>query len=248
MTNSFLLWPVLQNIVNATLTTPAGLPTASIDPWKLVMDAHWVVQGVMLLLLVASVASWTVIFWKTAFLGAAAKTNKKFNEAFWTAGSMDAAVRASKATPDAGLTRIFEAGLHEFNQINSLKLDRQDTLDLIESNVSRAMAKATRTEIETIQRFNGLLANIASSAPFIGLFGTVWGIMTAFIDINIKGSSSLATVAPGIAEALIATALGLFAAIPAVLFFNHFVARGKSFSNLMNGFSSDFLNTAKRSV
>jgi len=248
MTNSFLLWPLLQNIVNATGSAPAGAPGASIDPWKLVWDAHWVVQGVMLLLLAASIASWTVIFWKAAFLGNAAKSNKKFNEAFWTAGSMDAAIRASKATPDAGLTRIFEAGLHEFNQINSLKLDRQDTLDLIESNVSRALSKATRIESDNIQRFNGLLANIASSAPFVGLFGTVWGIMTAFIDINIKGSSSLATVAPGIAEALIATAMGLFAAIPAVLFFNYFVAKGKSFTTTMNGFSSDFLNTAKRSI
>ena len=248
MTNSFLLWPILQNIVNATGNTPAVVPGASIDPWKLVLDAHWVVQGVMLLLLISSIASWTVIFWKAAFLGSAAKSNKKFNEAFWTAGSMDAAIRASKATPDAGLTRIFEAGLHEFNQISGLKLERQDTLDLIESNVARALAKATRIEADSIQRFNGLLANIASSAPFIGLFGTVWGIMTAFIDINIKGSSSLATVAPGIAEALIATAMGLFAAIPAVLFFNYFVAKGKNFSTMMVGFSSDFLNTAKRSI
>ncbi len=182
------------------------------------------------------------------YLRASARENKKFHDAFWAAGSLDAAVRASKAHPSAGLTRVFEAGLHEFNQINSLSLKRDETLDLIETNVTRALQKATKHESESISRFNGLLANIASSAPFIGLFGTVWGIMTAFLDIEAKGSSSLATVAPGIAEALIATAMGLFAAIPAVLAYNYFVARGKSFVTSMNAFAADFVNTAKRSL
>lgn len=236
MTNSFLVWTLVQSTGTA------------LDPWKLVLQAHWVVQGVMILLLLSSIAAWAIIFWKMLFLRTSEKENQKFQEAFWAAGSMDAAIRAAKVHPQAGLTRIFDAGLQEFNQITALQLARAESLDLIESNVSRSLSKAVRVEGEILARFNGLLANIASAAPFIGLFGTVWGIMTAFLDIEAAGSSSLATVAPGIAEALIATAMGLFAAIPAVLFYNYFVSRSKIISTQMSGFSSDFINTAKRSV
>jgi biopolymer transport protein TolQ len=236
MTNSFLVWTLVQSTGTA------------LDPWKLVLQAHWVVQGVMILLLLSSIAAWAIIFWKMIFLRTSEKENQKFQEAFWAAGSMDAAIRAAKVHPQAGLTRIFDAGLQEFNQITALQLARVESLDLIESNVSRSLSKAVRVEGEILARFNGLLANIASAAPFIGLFGTVWGIMTAFLDIEAAGSSSLATVAPGIAEALIATAMGLFAAIPAVLFYNYFVSRSKIISTQMSGFSSDFINTAKRSV
>lgn len=236
MTNSFFLWLVAQT------------PDNALNPWELIKDASWVVQGVMLLLLVASVATWAVIFWKLFLLSAAKRENQQFTDSFWSAGSLDAAIRASKAHPNSSLTRIFEAGLQEFNQISELKLSRGDTIELLESNVARSLQKAARAEIELLQKFNSFLANVASVAPFVGLFGTVWGIMHAFLDINTMGSTDLVAVAPGIAEALIATAMGLFAAIPAVIFYNYFVSFSKKLNTSMSNFSSEFLNTAKRSL
>jgi biopolymer transport protein TolQ len=146
------------------------------------------------------------------------------------------------------MTRVFQAGLLEFNSITALKLNRDNTIELIESNLARSLSKAVGVEAASLQRKLAFLASTASTAPFIGLFGTVWGIMTSFINIGATGASNLAVVAPGIAEALIATAMGLFAAIPAVLFYNYFVNRIRTISADLNNFSSDFLNTAKRSI
>lgn len=236
MTNSFL-FPLL-----------IGQQIEPLNPWELILKADIVVQGVMVLLLLASVLSWTVIFWKYFLLSNATKENQKFADSFWAAGSLDGAIRASKAHPTNALTRIFESGLQEYNLITQLELNRNENLELLESNVTRALEKAIKIEQEAYQKYNSFLANTASAAPFIGLFGTVWGIMNAFIGIGSQGSSNLAVVAPGIAEALIATAMGLFAAIPAVLFYNYFVGQIKSLTSAMNHFATDFLNTAKRSL
>jgi biopolymer transport protein TolQ len=236
MKNAFLL-PLL-----------VGQSEGALNPIDLILDAGWVVKAVMLLLLIASIVSWTIIFWKWWLLRDAARENQRFAEAFWTAGSLDAASRAAQAHPKASLTRVFESGLHEFNQVNELNLNRDETIELLESNVTRSLDKAVKIETEGLQRNVGFLANTASAAPFIGLFGTVWGIMNSFINIGATGASNLAVVAPGIAEALIATAMGLFAAIPAVLFYNYFVGFIKVMSSSMRHFTTDFLNTAKRSV
>jgi biopolymer transport protein TolQ len=138
--------------------------------------------------------------------------------------------------------------MHEFGLIKGLSLSREQTIELIESNLARSLQKASSTETEGLQKYLAFLASTASVAPFIGLFGTVWGIMTSFINIGLSGASNLAVVAPGIAEALIATAIGLFAAIPAVLFYNFFINRIRGMATVMSNFSTDFLNTAKRSL
>ena len=229
MTNSFLVWTLVQSTGTA------------LDPWKLVLQAHWVVQGVMILLLLSSIAAWAIIFWKMIFLRTSEKENQKFQEAFWAAGSMDAAIRAAKVHPQAGLTRIFDAGLQEFNQITALQLARVESLDLIESNVSRSLSKAVRVEGEILARFNGLLANIASAAPFIGLFGTVWGIYHALVAISSSGSAQIDQVAGPIGEALIMTALGLAVAIPAVLGFNTINRSNKLLVTDLNRFGNDLL-------
>src|SRR5690606_41279827 len=130
----------------------------------------------------------------------------------------------------------------------ALNLSRENVVDLLETNVTRSLGKASQVEAAGLQAYLPFLASTASVAPFVGLFGTVWGIMTAFINIGATGASNLAVVAPGIAEALIATAMGLFAAIPAGLFYNFFVSRVKEIGTGMTYFVTDFMNTAKRSL
>jgi biopolymer transport protein TolQ len=236
MTNSFFSFLLIQNT------------GANLNPWDLVLQAGLVVQAVMILLLLASILSWTIIFWKWWLLRNAATQNDAFAESFWASGSLDGALRASKAHPEASLTRVFETGVNEFNQITALELNREQKVELLETNVARSLDKASRVEADKFRMYIPFLANTASAAPFIGLFGTVWGIMNSFIGIGATGASNLAVVAPGIAEALIATAMGLFAAIPAVLFYNFFTSKIKSLSSQMNQFSTDFMNTAKRNL
>lgn len=221
----------------------------TLNVFDLIAQAGFVVKMVMLLLLVASIISWTIIFWKWWLLRNAIQWNEKFSESFWAAGSLEAASQASKTYPHAPMASVFETGLQEVNQIKSLKTqEKEEVNELLETNVVRSLNKASSLEMIQLQSYLSVLANTASAAPFIGLFGTVWGIMTSFINIGATGASNLAVVAPGIAEALIATAMGLFAAIPAVLFYNYFVNKIKVITNGMKGFESDFLNAAKRSL
>lgn len=235
--NSFLPLLLVQN---------AG--SANLNPWDLVLQAGLIVQGVMILLLLASILSWTIIFWKWYLLRNAAVENQAFAESFWASGSLEGAMRASKAHPSASLTRVFETGMNEFNQVIELDLGRDEKVELLETNVARSLEKASKAEADKFKLYLPFLANCSSAAPFIGLFGTVWGIMNSFIGIGATGASNLAVVAPGIAEALIATAMGLFAAIPAVLFYNFFTSKVRSLSAQMSHFSTDFLNTAKRNL
>jgi biopolymer transport protein TolQ len=235
MKNIFLLW----------LVADGG---ASLNPLDLVAQAGWVVKAVMLLLFAASIIGWVIIFWKWWSLRDASANNRNFTDKFWGAGTLDGAQKAAKNLPNAPLTRVFEAGLQEFNQIKSLNLSRHDTIELVETNIARSLDKTTTIEAEGLHSYLNFLASTSSTAPFIGLFGTVWGIMTSFINIGVSGASNLAVVAPGIAEALIATAMGLFAAIPAALFYNYFMNKIRALRSSMENFSSDFLNTAKRNI
>jgi len=237
----------MKNLILASLVAQSADGT-SLNVWGLVMQAGWVVKAVMLLLVIASVISWTIILWKSMILRNARSANQKFADSFWAAGSLDAAQKASKSHLGAPMTRVFEGGLHEYSQIVALKLDRSDASELLESNVTRSLDKSILIEINGLQRNLQFLATTASAGPFIGLFGTVWGIMTAFINIGATGASNLAVVAPGIAEALIATALGLFAAIPAAIYYNFFAQAIRELKSGMSNFASDFLNTAKRSL
>lgn len=236
----------MQNFFLLSLVSQAG---STLNVLDLITQAGWVVKVVMALLLLSSIVCWTIIFWKWFFeLRVASRENSRFAEVFWSAGSLDLAKKASAEFSHAPMTRVFQAGLQEFNQITSLKLNRESSIELIESNLARALVKSASVEAASLQKNLSFLASTASTAPFIGLFGTVWGIMTSFINIGATGASNLAVVAPGIAEALIATAMGLFAAIPAALYYNYFVNRIKNINFELNNFSSDFLNTAKRSL
>lgn len=210
-----------------------------------------VAKVVLLLLLLFSVISWAIIFFKfIAFKKIRSETND-FTAIFTKRNSLEAIYAACKSIRGCPMVKVFFAGYREFesefrvagsdmaNESDRFFLDKID-------GVSRSMERATMQEITKMERFLFFLATTGSTGPFIGLFGTVWGIMKSFQDIGLTGSSNIAIVAPGIAEALIATAAGLLAAIPAVIGYNYFIARVKVFATEMDNFALDFLSIIEK--
>ncbi|MBI4818980.1 MAG: protein TolQ [Deltaproteobacteria bacterium] len=195
-------------------------------------------------LVLASVVSWAIIIFKAIQLRAATVESRDFLEKFWAAKRLDAAFQESEAFQRSPVSMVFRAG---YIELARLRKQAEDTMlgGGIE-NVERALRRTQISESTKLESLSSFLATVGSTAPFVGLFGTVWGIMRAFHDIGKHGSANLATVAPGIAEALIATAVGLLAAIPAVMAFNFFLSRVKVIESEMDSFSSDFLNIVKR--
>jgi biopolymer transport protein TolQ len=186
--------------------------------WSLVLDASPIVQFVVVLLLIASVASWAVIFSKSRVIGRSRSRAEKFEEAFWSGGDLAALYRTieTKGRDGTGLESIFESGFSEFSRLRQLGTPIEQLL----SGARRAMRVAHLRELDRLEKNLALLATVGSTSPYVGLFGTVWGIMSAFHNLGNVQQATLAAVAPGIAEALITTAVGLFAAIPAVIAYN----------------------------
>lgn len=199
----------------------------------------------LLLLLLASGWSWTIIVQKTLQLRKAQARSFEFLEAFWQGKRLDEIYGRSAAMKDAPVAQVFRAGYVELAKLTGEgggpKVDAAG-LD----NIERALRRATNAELTHLEARTSFLGSTAAAAPFVGLFGTVWGIMKAFGEISQQGSANLATVSAPISEALIATAVGLFAAIPAVIFYNQFVAKIRVLESEMANFSSDFLNIVKR--
>jgi biopolymer transport protein TolQ len=232
------------------LILQAGAGEARLDILELILNASPVVKGVLALLIVMSAASWFVIGSKTIFLSKAASRSAKFQDAFWKTGRLDEIWRLSEASPPSPVGEVFRAGYTELAKLQKRRQEapeaaNEEMLGDIES-VQRALDRARTTAITDMESRVPLLGTTASAGPFIGLFGTVWGIMNSFRNIGAKGSANLATVAPGIAEALVATAIGLMAAIPAVMAYNYFSRRIRVLSAEMETFSSDFLNIVRR--
>jgi biopolymer transport protein TolQ len=188
---------------------------------SLVLGASLLVKLVMLLLLLASLWSWTVIFTKRALIRRARRDADGFEERFWSAGDLTDLYNriTERGHEPAGLERIFEAGIKEF-----ARLRQQDGIEpmAILEGAQRSMRVALNREIEDLEESLPLLATVGSVSPYLGLFGTVWGIMNAFQALGNVHQATLAMVAPGISEALVATAMGLFAAIPAVVGYNRY--------------------------
>ena len=186
----------------------------------LIMQASPLAQFILLLLLLASILSWAVILTKRSLLARAAKQAADFEGRFWSGGSLGELYNSMGHGSDAeeGVAAIFKAGYEEFTrqQAMSSRSNPEDAL----ASVQRQMRVTQVREVERLEGGLSLLATVASASPYVGLFGTVWGIMSAFIQIGAAKQATLAQVAPGIAEALIATAMGLFAAIPAMIAFN----------------------------
>lgn len=222
--------------------------TVNTGAWHAISSASPIVQLILLILVVLSVVSWAIIYTKRRQLQSAQKANANFLEVFWKAPSLDAINQRINEFQDSPLAQVFHAGFLELQrlaEVNSLKSAGSPQLSGID-NLSRALRKASDNELGLMENNLGFLATTSSNAPFIGLFGTVWGIMGSFQHIGATGSASLAVVAPGISEALIATAVGLAAAIPAGAAYNFYIGKVRREELEMNSFCSDFLNIAKR--
>ena len=203
--------------------------------------ADHVVQAVMLLLLLASLWSWTIIFNKLVALSGLKRKARRFEKLFWSGQSLDELYQQFAARNDHPMTAMFVAALREWRRAfeGSAGL-RESMLPSIKDRIDKAMSVTILRETDGIERQLGMLATIGSVSPFVGLFGTVWGIMNSFSAIAARHDTTLAVVAPGIAEALFATALGLLAAIPAVIFYNRFVAEIGRYVNSLDAFADEF--------
>ncbi|MEW6058258.1 MAG: protein TolQ [Bdellovibrionota bacterium] len=236
-------------IAGALLTGAIAVnPIATAGPLDLILQSGFVVKLVLASLLLASVVSWAVIFMKNKAFRAAKKQSQAFLNTFWYGQDLEEIFSKVEQYPQSPVANVFKAGFKELKKLSQLEGKaealRQDGL----ANVSRALTRATLSEISNLEIAVGILATVGSATPFVGLFGTVWGIMNSFQGIGTTGNANLAVVAPGISEALIATAAGLAAAIPAVMAYNYFVAKIKSMATEMDTFTQDFLNIVQRSL
>lgn len=212
-----------------------------------------VVQGVLYLLLAFSVCSWGIIFYKFRQIRQARRESERFIEVFWEAKNLAAISTASLEMKESPIAQVFRAGYQELMRItrgrkqanpgeHNPPMNEEGGIE----NVERAMRRASREQMTRLERALTFLATTASTAPFIGLFGTVWGIMDAFIGLSRTQASTIQAVAPGIAEALVATAVGLAAAIPSVMAYNYFSRQVRVLTAEMENFSAEFLNIAER--
>jgi biopolymer transport protein TolQ len=226
--------------------------------WVLFIYAGPMVKGVILLLLSLSVVCWGISLFKYMMLRSALNESESFLEIFWKNQNLRHTFADARQLENSPLAEIFRTGYLELQQMQ--KKDTGDDGASPDSDattssplslyglgaIKRALDQAVTAELTRLEKNLGFLATTGSIAPFIGLFGTVWGIMNSFRDIGLQGSANLATVAPGIAEALIATAFGLLAAIPAVVLYNYFLGRIKMLTAEMDNFSSELLNIIER--
>ena len=200
-------------------------PEQSLNVIDLILSAGPIVQLVMLSLVIASLYSWYLIAKLSISFKQANKQDQDFERIFWSGAELTTLFKNAQTKPNrVGLENIFHDGFSEYSKLNK----RQATLAQSLDGTERILRVSLSREQSMLEHGLSTLASIGSVAPYVGLFGTVWGIMTAFIGLSTAAQVTLATVAPGIAEALIATAIGLFAAIPAVLAFNHFTAKSES--------------------
>lgn len=230
-------------------------PLAALNYFEIIRDASFIELAVLLLLCGVSVASWALIVMKSSQLSKARAQSLTFLDTFWKASRLDAIYQSARSLDGSPLSKVFCAGYEEINKLAQThpgaNKDAQesgamsDKLGGIE-NVERALNRASSSQITELESKVSFLGTVGSAAPFVGLFGTVVGILNAFNEIADKGNASLSTVAAPVGNALFATAAGLFAAIPAVVAYNSFVTRIKVFDTEMDNFSADFLNIVKR--
>jgi len=220
-----------------------------LSAWSLFLQADLVVKMVMLLLLFASFWTWAIIFDKVVRLRRLKGQADRFEEAFWSGGSLEDLYDRLDGRPQDPMSAVFIAAMREWRRSAAALLSGSDTLRVrLGAHIDRVMNIAIGRESERLERYMVFLASVGSAAPFVGLFGTVWGIMNAFTSIAATENSSLAVVAPGIAEALFATALGLFAAIPASLGYNKISSDLNRYSQRLEAFADEFSAILSRQV
>jgi biopolymer transport protein TolQ len=245
------------------LEIPAGVTFEGAygnDIVQMIIHAGLMVKFVLLILLLFSVVSWAIIFVKMRLLSKARRETEEFQELFWETRDLKEIYDASEELIFSPIARLFNSGYAEFVRIRKIQasLDSEGgsggsgeeeaarSQQAIMGNLERSLKKATIDQTDRLERGVSFLATTGNTTPFIGLFGTVWGIMESFRGIGLKGSANLAVVAPGISEALIATAAGLAAAIPAVVAFNYYTHRISAHTSEMDIFTTDFLSTVER--
>jgi biopolymer transport protein TolQ len=213
----------------------------------LVLNASFVVQAVMALLMVVSIASWAAIFRKLFSLGRVKSQNEAFERDFWSGSSLNDLYEAAsrKAQTCGPMERIFASGMREFQKMRERRVTDAGTLM---DGARRAMRASFQREMDEVESNLSFLASVGSVSPYVGLFGTVWGIMHAFTGLASLQQVTLSTVAPGIAEALVATAIGLFAAIPAVVAYNRFARDLDRIAIHQETFIEEFSNILQRNV
>ncbi|TKR34147.1 protein TolQ [Luteimonas gilva] len=240
--------PLPEEAANTAVQAAAAVAPASADHFNiltLILHASIPVQLVMLLLLFASIASWVIIFRKKRVLDRAENEAIKFEERFWSGAELSKLYAgASERNRDiGGLEAIFEGGFREFNRIRQRRgVDSRIQLE----GAQRAMRATASRELDGLEHNLEFLANVGSISPYVGLFGTVWGIMISFQGLANVKEATIATVAPGISEALIATAMGLFAAIPAVWAYNRFATKVERIGVRYEAFAEEFSSILQR--
>ena len=214
---------------------------------SLILHASWVVQGVVALLIGVSIASWAAIFRKIISLKRVQKLNEEFDREFWSGTSLnDLFAGATQNAKNSGsMERIFASGMREYQKLRERRITDAGALM---DGARRAMRASYQREVDAIESNLSFLATVGSVSPYVGLFGTVWGIMHAFTGLAALEQVTLATVAPGIAEALVATAIGLFAAIPAVVAYNRFAHDIDRIANKLETFIEEFSNILQRNL
>lgn len=216
-----------------------------------VLHTGTIIKLVLLILVYFSLVSWAIIFYKFTIVQKAIKESERFLDFFWDKKRFDLIGQGVKEFTNSPLATLFREGYHEMLQSKKKSSETGEAADFSQKMdpveiVGRALRRATTQETHRLEKYLTFLATTGSTTPFIGLFGTVWGIMDAFHGIGQTGSASLAVVAPGISEALIATAIGLAAAIPAVMGYNHFLNKVNVLIGEMDNFSQEFLNIVER--
>jgi len=219
--------------------------TTDMSILSLVMEASFAVQVVLVILLAASFASWNIIFTKRRLIRRTKTASDDFETSFWSGGDLNTLYRAASRQKGGsqGMASIFESGFREFNRISQQGGVEPDKLV---EECRRAMRVSQMREVDRLEQSLATLATIGSTSPYVGLFGTVWGIMNSFRALGNVQSATLAMVAPGIAEALIATAMGLFAAIPAVIAYNRYADKAVRLEIRYDGFMEEFSSILQR--
>ena len=216
--------------------------------WGLFLSADIVVKAVMLMLILASIWSWTIIFEKLRSIRTEFNRADAFEDEFWSGGPLDKLYDDLGPDPDGVMARVFSSAMREWQRSILGGKANRNGVHSISERIERTMSVVINRELAVVEKGMTFLASVGSVAPFVGLFGTVWGIMNSFQSIAESRNTSLAIVAPGIAEALFATALGLAAAIPAVVAYNRFSSQIDSFSARLEGFSSEFSTILSRQL
>ncbi len=249
---------VFANLVTLQMGAEPAQGKAALNPWELILDASPMVMVVLIVLAAMSVTCWFIIGVKVVRLSQATRESVRFLDEFWnpelgnvwTVERIEGLYGMLDSVQRSPLANVFHAGYVELARVlgavgqSGVQARRPQPGDI--DNVARALRRSATSEVTSLQTMVPFLATTGSTAPFVGLFGTVWGIMNSFISIGGQHKASLDVVAPGIAEALIATAIGLAAAIPAVMAYNYFVRRISVLEGEMDSFSSDYLNIVRR--